>query len=141
VGVAGPVAAVIVPVAYRGKVLLARRANQPDAGLWGFPGGRIEHGEPVVQAALRELAEETGIAGGVIEVLSPLDALDRDEGGALRHHFVLIPVLCRWLSGVPRAGSDATELGWFAPENIDGLKQAVSLDVARIARRAVSRAA
>ncbi len=43
------------------KVLLVRRANPPDVGRWGFPGGKIEHGEAIKDAAVRELYEETSI--------------------------------------------------------------------------------
>ena len=54
-----PVAAAIGVVLRDDQVLLVRRANQPDAGKWGFPGGKIEPGEPVQAAAAREVVEET----------------------------------------------------------------------------------
>ncbi len=60
---ASPVPAVIAVVVHDGQALLVRRANPPDAGLWGFPGGKIEFGETVKAAATRELLEETGIHG------------------------------------------------------------------------------
>ncbi|MEN7538812.1 NUDIX domain-containing protein, partial [Aurantiacibacter flavus] len=54
-----PIAATIAVVLREGQVLLVRRANPPDAGRWGFPGGKIETGETIEQAAIRELYEET----------------------------------------------------------------------------------
>nr|WP_205520603.1 NUDIX domain-containing protein [Propylenella binzhouense] len=55
-----PVAATIAAVFHEERILLVRRANPPDAGRWGFPGGKIEAGEPIETAAVRELFEETG---------------------------------------------------------------------------------
>jgi 8-oxo-dGTP diphosphatase len=56
-----PVAAVLGVIVHESRVLLVRRSNPPDAGFWGFPGGKIEAGETIEQAALREVNEETGL--------------------------------------------------------------------------------
>ncbi|MGV6850187.1 MAG: NUDIX domain-containing protein, partial [Marinibacterium sp.] len=56
-----------------GHVLLARRANPPDAGLWGFPGGHVEPGETGLAAAVRELAEETGVIARPVDYLTNID--------------------------------------------------------------------
>ena len=68
-----PVPAVIAVLIHEGRALLVRRANPPDAGLWGFPGGKIEYGETVRAAALRELLEETGVQAQAQEILTTLD--------------------------------------------------------------------
>ncbi|QPM90011.1 NUDIX hydrolase [Pseudooceanicola algae] len=112
-----PVPAVLAVVPRLGpddlpEILLVRRANPPDAGLWGFPGGHLDPGEPLATAALRELCEETGVSASAGPVLDALDALDRDEAGALRCHFVLIAVLCHWQSGTPEAADDALQAAW-----------------------------
>ncbi|WP_414471929.1 NUDIX hydrolase [Microvirga sp. M2] len=70
-----PVPAVIAVVVHEGRALLVRRANPPDAGLWGFPGGKIDFGETVADAAIRELREETGIAAEAQELITALDVL------------------------------------------------------------------
>lgn len=114
-----PVPAVLAAVVRGGRVLLVRRANAPDAGRWGFPGGRIEAGETIEAAAERELAEETGVAGEARRVFTALDAFERDAAGGLRRHFVLVAVLCRWLSGEPVAADDALEAGWFALDDLE----------------------
>ncbi len=66
-----------------------------------------------------------------------IDALDRDSAGALRNHHVLVAVLCRYLSGVPSAASDALEARWFHVDEVDDASLATSFRVADVARQAV----
>lgn len=133
-----PVPAAIAVVLRGGCALLVRRANPPDAGHWGFPGGRIEPGETLAAAALRELREETGVEAEAVGVLTALDVLAHDAGGALAHHFVLIAQLCRWRAGEPVAGDDAQEARWVTPEEMakldlsDGVAALVHLAAARL---------
>lgn len=131
-----PIAATIAIVIRAGSVLLVRRANPPDVGRWGFPGGKIDIGEPIQDAATRELLEETGIRAEARQTFTAVDAFDRDGAGRLRQHFVLIAVLCRWISGEPVAGDDALEARWFRLEELDDESIALSLDVAAVARQA-----
>jgi ADP-ribose pyrophosphatase YjhB (NUDIX family) len=132
-----PVAAAIAVVVRGDRLLLVRRSQKPDAGRWGFPGGKIEPGETIVAAALRELAEETGVAADAVEVLTAVDVIRRD--GETLHHYVLAAVLCRWRHGEGVPGSDAHEAAWFDLAAIAGL--AKSPDVERVARLALARAA
>jgi len=131
-----PVPAVIAVVIREGRALLVRRANPPDAGLWGFPGGKIEFGETVPDAAIRELREETGITGEAQGVITTLDILVPSEDGSLRQHYILIAVRCRWISGNPVAGDDALEARWFPIEDLDPSALPMSADVDVIARQA-----
>ena len=135
-----PVAAAIALVVKDDQILLVRRANAPDAGRWGFPGGKIEFGETVLAAAERELAEETGIQGEALRVITAVEALDRDETDDLRQHFILIGVLCRWLSGTPVAGDDALDAAWFSQAALNTGDLALSLDVAEVAALAFAEA-
>ena len=128
-----PVAAAIALVVKNEQILLVRRANQPDAGRWGFPGGKIDFGEPILAAAERELLEETGINGQALRVITAVEALDEDETGGLRQHFILIAVLCRWLSGAPTAADDALEADWFSLAALKTGDLAMSLDVVEVA--------
>jgi 8-oxo-dGTP diphosphatase len=131
-----PVAATIAIVMREGRVLLVRRANSPDAGRWGFPGGKIEIGETIADASVRELLEETGIRAEAQKVFTAVDAFDRDGSGHLRQHFVLIAVLCRWISGEAVAGDDALDASWFRLEDLDDKDLALSLDIALVAWQA-----
>ena len=133
---ARPIAATIAAVIRDGQVLLVRRANPPDAGRWAFPGGKIEQGETIPDAAIRELREETGVRAKALGVFTAVDDFDRDDGGTLRRHFILIAVLCRWVAGEPVAGDDARDARWFGLEELDAPDLALSLDVAEVARQA-----
>ncbi len=131
-----PVPAALAVVAHGRQVLLVRRANPPDQGLWGFPGGRIERGETMFAAAERELAEETGLAGTAVRLLDALDLLDRAPDGTLRRHFILLAVLCTPGSGVAHAADDALEARWFDQDALGD--ERFSRNVARLARAAVA---
>ena len=101
-----------------GRVLLVRRRNPPDAGLWGFPGGHVEPGETGLQAAARELAEETGVAVTPRRYIENVDVIRHDSDGALKHHFLLAAVLCDYLGGEPAAADDALDAGWYPIEYV-----------------------
>ena len=131
-----PMPAVIAVVLHGGQALLVRRANPPDAGLWGFPGGKIEFGETVAEAAIRELQEETGVTGEAQDVITTLDILVPSGDGGIRQHYILIAVRCRWLSGTPAAADDALEARWFPLADLDPAMLPMSADVDVIARRA-----
>ena len=89
------------------EVLLIRRGKAPKLGEWSIPGGRIEWGETAAAAALRELAEETGVTA---ELLGLLDVVDLIDG---THNAVLVDYAARWISGEPIAGDDAAEARFF----------------------------
>ena len=132
-----PVVAVLAVVLRGEQVLLVQRANSPDAGLWGFPGGKVEFGEALLDAAARELFEETGVTALPLRVFDAVDAWDRPEGGALRRHFVLVAVLCAWQGGEPVAADDAADARWVALGDL-GRTLPLSKDVAAMARRAAT---
>lgn len=133
-----PIAASIAAVFYEERILLVRRANPPDAGRWGFPGGKIDGGESIEHAAVRELLEETGLHAEALRVFTAVDAFDRDDSDQLRQHFILIAVLCKWKSGEAVAGDDALEARWFRLDELDDASLALSLDVAEVARQAAA---
>ena len=134
-----PIPAVLAVVVRDGRVLLVRRAKHPDKGLWGFPGGRIEPGETLADAAIRELHEETGVSAEAVDVLTAIDVIDRADDGTLRHHFVLIAVGCRWKAGEGRAADDALEARWFTFDEVRALGPNASARVETLARLAIGR--
>ncbi|QDD63758.1 NUDIX domain-containing protein [Herbaspirillum seropedicae] len=133
-----PVPATIAVVVKDRQVLLVRRAHPPDAGYWGYPGGKIDFGESIEEAALRELYEETGVRAEVQSVFTAVDALDRADDGSVRQHYVLIAVSCRWISGTPRAGDDALEATWFDVDALESPDLVMSVGVMEVLQRATS---
>jgi 8-oxo-dGTP diphosphatase len=103
-----PVAAVgIVCFNAAGEVLLIQRGTPPRLGEWSIPGGRLEWGETLKAAALRELREETGVEAEIVSLIDVVDGIftSRSTGEATRH-YVLIDYLARHISGDPVAGDD-----------------------------------
>jgi ADP-ribose pyrophosphatase YjhB (NUDIX family) len=103
-----PVAAAI-PRDGDGRIILLRRAFDPGGGLWTFPGGFVDLGETVEQAAHRETREELEIdieLGGLVGVYSRAD-----------ERVVLVVFQARAL-GTPRTTEEATEVQAFAPDAI-----------------------
>jgi len=103
------------------RVLLAARANEPMRGVWTLPGGLVEAGEALAEAALRELSEEVGLAAEVVGVLSPTEIIVRDEAGRVRHHYVVHPHAALWCGGEPVAGPEALGVRWATLAEIAGL--------------------
>lgn len=100
-----PVPAVGVVCLRGDTVLLIRRGTPPRLGEWSLPGGRIEPGERVRDAAARELLEETGVTARITGLIDVVDGLFPEAG----RHYVLIDYAAEWISGEPVAGDDAAE--------------------------------
>src|SRR6202451_4088472 len=81
------------------RALIVQRAQQPNAGRWGFPGGVLELGETVAEGAMRELMEETGIVAEAAGWLDVHDAISRDDEGKVQFHYTLIAVRGVWQAG------------------------------------------
>lgn len=119
-------------------VLLVQRKNPPNAGYWGFPGGHVEAGETVAEAALRELWEETGLRARAGQHLTSLDVIPSAQaraGGARQYH--LVATLCHYVSGIARPDDDALQARWLNLHQITGLGDQVLDQVAELATRAL----
>ncbi len=112
-----PVAAVGVVCLRGDEVLLIRRGKAPLEGDWSLPGGRIEFGETAVDAARRELLEETGVSARIGPLLDVVDAIFGDAHDRYASHHVLIDFAAIWLGGEPEAGDDAREARFFSAED------------------------
>lgn len=115
----GPLPAVFALTYREGKVLLVKRAHQPNKGRWSVPGGLIELGETVHEAAQRELHEECGIEIKLGEVVRVVDNIVLDGDERVRFHYVLIYLLAQYVSGTARPDSDASEVRWVERQELD----------------------
>lgn len=104
-----------------GEVLLIRRVNPPRAGQWSLPGGKVERGETLHQALLREIREETGLEVEILGLAGVAEIVDDRVAGGNGRHYVLIDYGVRAVSGVACAASDAADATWFAYAELDTL--------------------
>src|ERR1700741_3173414 len=104
------------------RVLLVKRAHPPIQGQWSIPGGVLEVGEMVREAAIREAREETGLVVEPGELLGVYDRILRDPDKRVQYHYVLIDFLCRATGGQLQAATDAAEVRWFTRQDLPALR-------------------
>jgi 8-oxo-dGTP diphosphatase len=100
------------------RVLLVKRAHPPLQAQWSIPGGVLEVGEMVREAAIREVREETGLSVEPGELLGVYDRILRNPEQRVQYHYVLIDFLCRRVGGELLAADDAAEVRWFTAEQL-----------------------
>ena len=122
-----PVLAASVAVLREGRILLAMRGTPPSEGLFSLPGGKVEIGETLGEAALRELREEVGVEAKLIGLIAPVEFIERDEKGHIRHHVVIAAHAARWVSGEPQTGPEAKEIRWITERDIADLPMTAGL--------------
>ena len=106
------------------RVLLVKRAHPPLQAQWSIPGGVLEVGELVREAAIREAREETGLIVEPEDLLGVYDRILRNPEKRVQYHYVLIDFLCRRVAGDLAAASDAAEVRWFTREELPALNLA-----------------
>jgi ADP-ribose pyrophosphatase len=115
-----PQVAVGAIVIREGKVLLVKRNQPPGDGLWAIPGGRVNLGESLKQAAEREIKEETGVTIDAREPIYTFEVINEDNSG-IRFHYVIIDLVADYVSGEPCPGDDASEARWVSPDELTRL--------------------
>jgi 8-oxo-dGTP diphosphatase len=116
-----PVVGVGVVIVYCGRLVLVRRGAEPALGKWSFPGGAVELGETVRDAAVREAKEECGLDVELVDGV-PMDVYDilkADESERLRYHYILLQFLARPKEGVLKPTSDVTDARWVPLEEVE----------------------
>ena len=107
-------------IVFRGNtVLLIQRAKPPAQGKWSIAGGVVRLGETLETAVVRELCEEAAMEVKPVAVGKVIDRIYRDSEGKIAYHYVIIDYVCEAGPGQPRAGSDASDAGFFEIEKLD----------------------
>ena len=122
-----PFLAASIAVFRDGLVLLAERAVPPGARCFSLPGGLVEPGEGLRDAALRELREETGVEAEVIGFNDHVEVVERDPDGRVAAHFVVASFVGRWVSGEAETGPEALSTVWVPPDGIGSLATTAEL--------------
>lgn len=133
-----PILAVGTIVVRNGCVLLARRGKPPSQGKWSVPGGAVDVGESLEDAARREIREECGIEVELTDTIEVIQRITRDEARRVRFHYVIVDYVARWVSGEPRPSDEASEVRWVRPEDLEALD--MTAGTAEVVRRMLRKA-
>jgi 8-oxo-dGTP diphosphatase len=116
-------------VTEHGRVLVMCRTGSHGAGMWGLPGGHQEFGESPEDTAVREVAEETGLA---VEPTARLGFTD-DPMPEIGRHYVTLFIACTRTGGTPRLmePEKATDLAWLTPEELAARRDELFAPLAR----------
>jgi len=109
------IAAVGAVLIKNGMILLVKRGFPPAVGMWSTPGGVIEPGEGIAEAALRELEEETGLRAEPLGVVHVLNNIVFDKEKKVKYHYLILDILFNpsTVEGTPRPGGDAISVEWM----------------------------
>lgn len=127
-----PVVGVGVVIWREDRLLLVKRKHAPRKGEWGLPGGTQLLGETIMQAAVREAREETGLDILPLGIITTIDAISRDKASKIEFHYTIVEVAAESREGDPEPGDDALEVRWATIEEAEKLCKWP--EVARVAR-------
>ena len=117
-----PYLAVSAAIFREGKVLVVRRARKPALNLYTLPGGAVELGESLPEAAAREVREETSLIVEPIALAGHREVIVRDAQGRIERHFVILCFAARWIAGEPVLNEELDDAQWLVPAALSGLK-------------------
>ncbi|MHC1591891.1 MAG: NUDIX hydrolase [Candidatus Helarchaeales archaeon] len=111
------------------RVLMIKRASEPNKGFWSIPGGMVEYGETCEEAAVRECFEEVNlkILPEDLKFVDIVNKIVRDDEGRIKYHVVIGDYITHEFQGEPRAKDDALNATWVKFSDIPKLKMTSSL--------------
>ena len=112
-----PILAASIAVFRERRVLLARRGNAPLKGRYSLPGGVVEIGETLREAALRELMEEVGVEADIVAFNDHIESIVRGADG-VESHYVIATFAAIWTRGEPRVSAEADSVLWAGEEDL-----------------------
>ncbi|MCL4396716.1 MAG: NUDIX hydrolase [Chloroflexi bacterium] len=119
-----PICAVGVVVRKEGAALLIRRGNPPRQGDWSLPGGAVELGETLREAADREVLEECGVEITLGDLVDTFEFVVRDGEGRVQFHYVILDYVANYHDGILRPASDVVDAQWVPLSALDAFELA-----------------
>jgi 8-oxo-dGTP diphosphatase len=124
-----PVVGIGVVIVSQGKIVLAKRGNEPSRGKWTIPGGLVELGENIESAVIREAKEETYLDVDNPRLVDVVDNVDLDENGKVKYHYVIVDYFVTVKSGTLQAASDVADLLWVPFDEVEKYELTASFRV------------
>jgi 8-oxo-dGTP diphosphatase len=113
-----PVVGIGVVIVSKGKIVMAKRANDPGRGKWTIPGGIVELGEDIKTTVIREAKEETCLDVVNPQLIDVVDAVTLDDENKIKYHYVIADYFVKVKGGELKAESDVLELRWVSFEEL-----------------------
>jgi 8-oxo-dGTP diphosphatase len=121
----------------RGRVLLGMRSSLKKLwpAHWDTIGGRVEAGESLQAALIREVREEIGVIPTAFDLIATVRERQPERHGEMLHHIYAVTA---WTGGMPQNTSDEhSELRWFEVAEMSRLTNIVDCDYPQLARQAI----
>jgi 8-oxo-dGTP diphosphatase len=122
-----------------GQVLLVKRERPPRQGQWSLPGGLIDLGERLVDAARREVFEECGVEVQIGDLVAVFEPIEWDEAGQVEYHYVVLDYWAEYVGGEATAQDDAAAVAWIDLADLETL--AIATDTHSVILQAVQQRA
>jgi 8-oxo-dGTP diphosphatase len=116
-----PVCAVGAMIFQENRILLVKRGRPPAFGQWSLPGGVVNLGEPLEDAVVREVREETGLSIKPLRLGQVAERVIKDHDSRIQYHYIILDYICAVVEGNPCASSDALDVQFVSIDSLNEL--------------------
>jgi len=110
-----------IVVINKDKFLLIKRGQEPSKGFWTIPGGLVELGESLENAAQREIYEECNINVKLFQQIDCFELIEKGDLDKIKYHYIVLEFLAVYKNGILKAKSDAEQARWFFRNDLNSL--------------------